>query len=83
MPRSATSANRSSVSARKDKERGNLSWFLFRFGVDMLSCSSYEKAGLRYLADTRYSNRYAEYINYNKPGYNVFGVLIFVIDRMI
>ena len=46
-----SSANRSTVTMRKSKEWGNLSWFLFRFSIDISSYSSYERAGLRYLAD--------------------------------
>ena len=83
MLRLIASANRSSVSVRKDKERGNLSWFLFRFGVNMPSYSSYTRAGVRYLADARRSERYAEYIKYNKPGYNVFRIPVSLIDKMI
>ena len=46
MLRLASSANRSFITVRKEKERRNLSWFLFRFSVDMLSCSFCERAGL-------------------------------------
>ena len=48
----------------------------------MLSYSSYERAGVRYLADTRRSDRYAKYIKHIKPAYNVFGVSVPIIERM-
>ena len=79
----ASSANRSAATVRKSKERGNLSWFLFRFGIDMPSCSSDERAGFRYLADAQRSDRYAKCIKHNKPGCNIFGVSIPTVERMI
>ena len=78
-----SSANRSIVTVRKSKERGNLSWFLFRFGIDIPSCFSYKRAGLRCLADIRRSDRYTECIKHNKPGCNVFGISVLTIERMI
>ena len=80
MVNSISSANRSATTVRKSKEWGNLSWFLFRFSIDIPSYSSYERVGLRYLADTRRSDRYAEYIKHNKPGYNIFGVSVPTIE---
>ena len=79
---SAPSANRSSVAVRKSKEWGNLSWFLFRFGVDIPSYTSYKRAGLYYLADVRRSDRYTKCIKYNKPACNVFRVSVLVVERM-
>ena len=67
---------------RKERERGNLSWFLFRFGVDMPLYSSCNRVGLWYLADSRRLDRYTECVKYNKPAYNVFRVLIPVVECM-
>ena len=62
MLRLASLANRSFITVRKEKEWGNLSWFLFRFIIDIPSYTSYEKAGFRYLTNAYRFDRYIKYI---------------------
>ena len=83
MPRLASSANRSSVSVGKEKERGNLVWFISRFSIDMPSYSRYQCLRLRYQADGRRSDRYKECIKQNLPRYDIFGVPIPIVDQII
>ena len=83
MLRLASSANRSSVSDRKDRERGHLFWFLSRFGVDMPSCSRCEKRKLRCVADARRGNRCAECVKDRQIHCDVFGVPVPEVERMV
>ena len=82
MPRIPSSVNRSSLTARKRKEQGQLVWFLTCFGVVIPSCSRCRKKGLECLTNSRCSDHCGEYVKANYF-YDVFGLLVPKLERMM